>query len=73
MKITARSGPPVNHDPRCEDFFDPEGYAHAHDLKRCPDAAVVGWGHPPRWVCLAHFDERLAQMRKLVETIQASG
>jgi hypothetical protein len=38
--------------------------AHEH----CAEPAVVGWGHPPVWICQRGFEERLAEIRIIVQS-----
>lgn len=53
---------------RCEDFDTKPGvHYHAHDLPRCPKKPVVGFGNPPRWLCMKHYGERLRSAREVWE------
>lgn len=56
---------------RCEDFdTEPGVHYHAHDLPRCKKPPVLGWGNPPRWICMKHYNERLAEVRQRMSEVE---
>jgi len=38
----------------------------------CPNEAVVGWGTPPQWLCMAHYEGHLRAVRQTIDRLLAA-
>jgi hypothetical protein len=43
------------------------------EAEGCQATAAVGWGQPAKWYCLKHFDEKMNEVKKLLDRVKGIG